>query len=59
MLRPLFFNFSVQYATIKAQEKWPGLKLDGRHQLLLYAGDNLLGGNKDTIKKRKKNFICC
>jgi hypothetical protein len=57
MLTPLFFNFSVQYATIKVQEKWPGLKLDGRHHLLLYAGDNLLGGNRDTIKKGQKTLL--
>ena len=56
MLTPLLFNFSVQYATITVQEKWPGLKLDGRHQLLLYAGDNLLGGNIDTIKKKKNIY---
>jgi len=59
MLTPLLFNFSVQYVTIKVKEKWPGLKLEGRHQLLLYAGDNLLGGNTDTTKKGGGDFICC
>jgi hypothetical protein len=42
-LAPLHFNFALQYAIIKAQENQVGLKLNGTHQLLAYAGDvNLL-----------------
>jgi hypothetical protein len=35
-----------------------GLKLNGTHQLLAYADDvNLLGDNKDTIKKNTDTLI--
>jgi hypothetical protein len=34
-----------------------GLKLNGTHQLLAYAGVNLMGDNIDTIKKNTKTLI--
>jgi hypothetical protein len=35
-----------------------GLKLNGTHQLLVYADDvNLLGDDIETIKKNKQTFI--
>jgi hypothetical protein len=47
----LLFNFASEYTIRKVQENQVELKLNGTHQLLVYANDvNLLG---DNIKKVK------
>jgi hypothetical protein len=48
----MFFNSDIEYAIRKVQESQVGLKLNGTHQLLAYAGDvSILGDNIDTINK--------
>jgi hypothetical protein len=55
-LSPLLFNFALEYVVTKFQENQVGLKLNGTHQLLVYANDvNLLEDNVDTINKNR-NF---
>jgi hypothetical protein len=57
-LSPPLLNFSLEYVIGKVQENRVGLKLNGAHQLLAYAGDvNLLGDNLDTTNKNTETLL--
>jgi hypothetical protein len=57
-LSPLLFNFDLEYAIGKVQEKKFGLKLNGAHQLQVYADEvNLLRDNMNSIKKNTEVLI--
>jgi len=51
-LSPLLFNFAPEYAIRRVQVNQDGLKLNGTHQLLVYADYVYVwGGSVHTIKK--------
>jgi len=48
----LVFNFALEYSIRTVQANKEGLKLNGTHQLLVYAGDvNILGRSVHTVQK--------
>ena len=57
-LSPLLFNFALMYAIRRVQVNQDGLKLNGTHQLLVYADDvNILGGSVRAIKEKEEALI--
>ena len=57
-LLPLFFNFSLEYTIRRVQVNQVGLKLNGTHQLLVYADNvNVLAGSVRTIKKNAEALV--
>ena len=49
---PLLFNFALEYAIGRVHPMQDGLKLNGKHQLLVYAEDvNILGRSVHTVRK--------
>jgi hypothetical protein len=57
-LLPLLFNFALDYAITKVEEKQVGMKLNGTYQILVYAVDiNLLTYNINTIQENTEVLI--
>ena len=61
----MLLNFALEYVIRRVQVNQEGLKLNGTHQLLVYADDvNVLGGSTHTVRKntnqeKKQNFSNC
>jgi len=54
----MFFNFALEYAIRTVQVNQGGLKLNGTHQLLAYAGDvNILEGSTYTLKENAEALV--
>ena len=57
-LTPLLFNFALVYAIRSVQVNQDGLKLNGTHQLLVYADDvYILEGSVRCIKKKAEALV--
>ena len=58
ILSPLLFNFALDYAIRRVQVIQDGLKLNGTHQLLVYAdGVNILDGRVHTVEKNTEALV--
>ena len=55
---PLLFSFAVEYAIRRVQVNQDGLKLNGTHQLLVYADDvNIFSGSVHTVRENAEALI--
>jgi hypothetical protein len=57
-LSPLLFNFALEYAIRRVQVNRDDLKLNGTHQLLVYADDvDILDGSVHNMKKNAEALV--
>jgi len=57
-LLPLLFNFALEYCIRRVQVYQDGLKLNGTHQLLVYAdGVHILGRSAYAIEKNTEALV--
>ena len=57
-LRPLLFNFALEYAIWRVYENRIGFELNGKYLLFVYADHvNMLGENLQTFRKNTEIFI--
>jgi len=57
-LKPMLFNFALEYAIRSVQVNQDGLKLNVKHQLLAYADDvNILAGSIHTLKENAEALV--
>ena len=57
-LSPLLFTFALEYAIMRVQVNQDGLKLNDKHQLLVYADDeNILAGSVHNIKENAEVLL--
>ena len=57
-LSPLLFNFALEYTIRRVQVNQDALKLNGTHQILVYAeGVNTFGGSVRTVKENAESVI--
>ena len=57
-LSPLLFNFALEYAIRSIQVIQDVLKLNGTHQILVYANDvNILGESIHIIKEKAEALV--
>jgi len=58
VLSPLLFNLVFEYAVRRVQVNQNGLKLNGTHQLLVYAdGVNITGRSVHTLKEKAEALV--
>jgi len=54
----LLFNFALECAIRRVHVNQDGMKLNGTHQLFVYAGNvNILGGSESNIKKNTAALV--
>jgi len=57
-LMSLLFNSALEYAIRRVQVHQDGLKLNGTHQVLVFADDvNILGESVHTVKENQEAFF--